>query len=388
MKRNLVLALTLLCAGLFLYGQEIGQQTGPQFESPVVAKDLTVTFKVHSANAQTVALWGSWMNYGESAELTKGAEDVWSLTVGPLEPTMYHYNLFIDGVSVIDPKNAHALRDGVRYASLLMVPGEGSKLFEINEVPHGTLSKVWYESPTLELYRRMYVYTPPGYADSNEKYPVLYLLHGGGGDEDAWTALGRANDILDNLIARGAAKPMIIVMTNGNAFQTSSLRTAPNAPEITRETYMQYAGRFENSLVKDVIPYMDAHYRVKTGKENRAVAGLSMGGMHTITASTEFPTTFGYIGVFSSGIFQPDESLEAKFKALKADGIQKYWVACGKDDFVMESNKRLLEMLDKTGIEHTYYESGGGHTWANWRAYLSMFAPCCSNDLRESPDLP
>lgn len=355
--------------------QEMGQQGGPKYTSPVIEPDNKVTFKVHSANAQSVTLNGSWMGWGQTVPLMKGAEDVWSVTVGPLDPTMYHYNFFIDGVSAIDPKNAHALRDGVRYASLLMVPGEGSKLFEVADVPHGTISQVWYNSPALKLNRRMYVYTPPGYDASKDKYPVLYLLHGGGGDEDAWTALGRANYILDNLIAQGKAKPMIIVMTNGNAFQTSSLRTAPNTPEITRETFMKYAGLFETSLVKDVIPYIEKNYRVKATKDSRAIAGLSMGGMQTITASIEYPDVFGYIGVFSSGIFQPSPDQEAKFVALKKAGFKKYWVACGKDDFVMESNKRLLDMLKKTDIKHEYFENEGGHTWANWRTYLSMFAP-------------
>ena len=315
------------------------------------------------------------MGWGETTELKKGENDVWSVTVGPLESNMYHYTFVTDGVEGIDPKNPHALRDGVRYASLLMVPGEGSRSYEINDVPHGTLSQVWYDSPSLKLNRRMYVYTPPGYETSIEKYPVLYLLHGGGGDEDAWTSLGRANYILDNLIEQGKAKPMIIVMTNGNAFQISSLRTAPNAPEITRETFMKYAGLFEASLVKDVIPYIEKNYRVKSNKESRAIAGLSMGGMHTITATTEYPGTFGYIGVFSSGIFTPNPDQEGKFTAMKKAGITKYWVACGKDDFLMESNKRLLDMLTKTGINHEYFESAGGHTWANWRSYLSMFTP-------------
>jgi enterochelin esterase-like enzyme len=372
---------TILCilavafTGNPVRAQEIGQQQGPQFVSPEIATDHTVTFKVHSPTAQTVAINGSWMDYGETAELTKGAEDVWSITVGPLEASMYHYNFFIDGVSAIDPKNAHALRDGVRYASMLIVPGKTSEIFEVNEVPHGTLSKIWYDSPSLNLNRRMYVYTPPGYEISTEKYPVFYLLHGGGGDEDAWTALGRANYILDNLIAEGKAKPMIIVMTNGNAFQLSSLRTAPDAPEITMETYRQYSGLFEKSLVQDVIPFVEKNYRAKAGKENRAIAGLSMGGGHTITATTEYPGVFGYIGVFSSGIFDPDADLEGKFMELKKSGINKYWVGCGKDDFVMESNKRLLNLLEKCDIEYEYYESAGGHTWANWRNYLSVFAP-------------
>ncbi len=355
--------------------QEIGQQRGLQFKSPVVEADNKVTFKVHSPNAQSVTLNGSWMSFGKTLALVKGADSVWTVTTDVLEPSMYHYNFFIDGVSAIDPKNPLALRDGVRYASMLMVPGEGSKLFEVNDVAHGSLSLVWYNSPTLSLTRRMYVYTPPGYENSKDKYPVLYLLHGAGGDEDAWTALGRANYILDNLIAQGKAKPMIVVMTNGNPFQISSLRTAPNAPEMTRESFSKYAGLFERSLVNDVVPYIEKNYRVKAGKESRAIAGLSMGGMHTITASIEHPDKFGYIGVFSSGIFMPQPTDEAKFASLKKAGVIKYWVACGKDDFVMASNKKLLEMLDKTGIKYEYFENAGGHTWANWRTYLSMFTP-------------
>lgn len=371
-------SLVILVIALFTSvtsAQEISRQRGPQFTSPEIGDDNRVTFKAHSQNANSILLYGSWMDYGETAELKKGAEDIWSITVGPLEPSMYHYNFIVDGVSAIDPKNGHALRDGSRYASMLIVPGEGSEIFEVNEVPHGSLAKVWYNSPSLELYRRMYVYTPPGYESSKKKYPVFYLFHGGGGDEDAWTSLGRANYILDNLIARKKAKPMIIVMTNGNALQTSSLRTKPGTPEITREDYQKMRGKFEKSLVEDVIPFIEKKYRVKASKENRAIAGLSMGGGHTITATTEYPDVFGYIGVFSSGIFQPDSNTESRFLALKKSGYNKYWVACGKDDFVMESNKRLLETLKKLEMEHEYYESTGGHSWANWRNYLSKFAP-------------
>ena len=379
MKRRIFKAipvvLALALSGNVVRAQEINRQQGPRFESPEIAADLTVTFNVHSPTAQTITMNGSWMGYTETVELKKGAEDVWSVTVGPLEPNMYHYNFFIDGVSAIDPRNAHALRDGVRYASMLIVPGEASDIFEINDVPHGTLSKIWYDSPSLDLNRRMYVYTPPGYESSSEKYPVFYLLHGGGGDEDAWTSLGRANWILDNLIAAGKAKPMIIVIPNGNAFQTSSLMTSPDAPELTRENYRQYSGLFEKSLVKDIIPFIEKNYRVKAGKENRAIAGLSMGGGHTVTATTEYPDVFGYIGVFSAGLFDANADMDAKFTALKNSGINKYWVGVGKDDFVMESTKRLLDVLDKTGIKYEYHESAGGHTWANWRDYLSIFAP-------------
>jgi len=168
---------------------------------------------------------------------------------------------------------------------------------------------------------------------------------------------------------------MIIVMTNGNAFQTSSLMTSPDAPEMTRENYRQYSGLFEKSLVMDVIPFIEKNYRVKASKENRAIAGLSMGGGHTVTATTEYPDVFGYIGVFSAGLFDANAEMSDKFMALKNSGINKYWVGVGKDDFVMESTKRLLDVLEKTGIEYEYHESAGGHTWANWRDYLFIFAP-------------
>jgi len=373
-----IAALLLMGTAINLQAQEISAMQAPKVVSPEIADNRSVTFRVLSESASSITVNGSWMGFGHTLPLTKGEQGVWSITIDPLESSMYHYNFFIDGVAAIDPTNSHALRDGIRYASLLMVPGEGSKLFEINDVPHGNLSQVWYNSPSLGIYRRMYVYTPPDYDSGNGTYPVLYLLHGGGGDEDAWTALGRANYILDNLIAQGKSKPMIIVMTNGNAWQTSTLMTVPGLPPITRESYSKFQGQFEKSLVEDVVPYIEKNYRVKAEKNSRAIAGLSMGGGHTITASITYPGTFGYIGVFSSGIFnqnEDQETLEKKFVALKESGVSKYWVACGVDDFVMDSNKRLLNVLDKTGLEHEYFENEGGHTWANWRTYLSMFAP-------------
>ena len=373
------LAAFLLLGNAFnLKAQEISAMQAPQVVSPEVGPDNAVTFRVLSETANSVIINGSWMGFGKTLPLTKGEQGVWSITIEPLASSMYHYNFFVDGVAAIDPTNPHALRDGTRYASLLMVPGEGAELFQMNDTPHGNMSQVWYDSPSLDAYRRMYVYTPPGYESGQESYPVLYLLHGGGGDEDAWTSLGRANLILDNLIVQGKAKPMIIVMTNGNAWQTSTLRQKPGLPPITRESYVQFQGQFEKSLVEDVIPFIEKHYRVKANKDSRAIAGLSMGGGHTITASITYPGTFGYIGVFSSGIFNQNENMdemEKKFLALKASGVSKYWVACGVEDFVMESNKRLLDVLKKTNFEHEYYENEGGHTWANWREYLSLFAP-------------
>lgn len=367
-----------LGVGIETQAQEISAMQAPQVVSPEVNVDKSVTFRVLSEKATEVTLNGSWMGFRETLPLTKGDLGVWSVTTKPLPSSMYHYNFYIDGVAAIDPTNSQAMRDGTRYASLLIVPGDGAEVFQLNDTPHGDISQIWYDSPTLGIDRRMYVYTPPGYDSGKDSYPVLYLLHGAGGDEDAWSSLGRANLILDNLIASGDSKPMIVVMTNGNAWQTSTLRNVPGKSAPTRETFSQFQGKFEESLVKDVIPYIEKNFRVKADKDHRALAGLSMGGAHTITASITYPDTFGYIGVFSSGIFDANADmaeLEKKFTALKATGVKKYWVACGKDDFVMESNKRLLSILENTGFEHEYFENEGGHSWANWRTYLTKFAP-------------
>ncbi len=365
--------------------QEISRQQGPQFESPVIAKNNTVTFSVYSPAASSAIVSGSWVG-GQSIELTKNAEGLWTATVGPLEPSMYHYNVILDGVSILDPKNPKAMRDGSRYASTLIIPGEGSENFDVNDVPHGTLAKVWYDSPTLKLNRRMYVYTPPGYEDSKEKYPVLYLLHGGGGDEDAWTSLGRANYILDNLIAAGKARPMIVVMTNGNPGQKAALteksskETLNNGPAVGMGS-----GMFEVSLVKDVIPYVEKHYRTLTDPKNRAVTGLSMGGLQTQRIALANPTLFAYFGVMSVGLLEGDmfgldtdtyhKEYEDNIEKLKNGGYKVYRIYCGKDDFLYKSVEHLRETLDGYGFQYKYIETDGGHTWANWRTYLSDFAP-------------
>lgn len=357
--------------------------SGQMGRNPVVSPEISdgneVTFRLYAPKAGEVTMYGEWLTgYTERTSLVKNDTGLWSITVGPLAPEVYGYSFQVDGLAVLDPSNPLVRRDGQRNASLVLVPGKESKFYASNEVPHGTLSKVWYHSASIAKDRRMYVYTPPGYFHGTEDYPVLYLLHGGGGDEDAWTTMGRAPYILDNLIAAGKAKAMLVVMTNGNAWQTAGPGDAPDAadaPAFTRADYEKYRGKFEESLVKDVIPFIEKNYRVKASKDMRAIAGLSMGGGHTITATTNYPDVFGYIGVFSSGIFQAYENLDAKMLALKNSGVKKYWVACGEDDFVMESNKKLLVALDKCGMEYEYFENTGGHSWKNWRIYLSMFSP-------------
>jgi len=357
--------------------------------SPEIKPDKAVTFRLFAPNATEVTISGEWMSgFGASAPLIKNDTGLWTMTVGPLNPELYGYTFSVDGVRTIDPNNVQVRRDGTRYESFLIVPGKESELYISGDVRHGNLTKTWYKSGVLGLTRRLYVYTPAGYETGKGKYPVFYLLHGAGGDEDAWTTMGRAVQILDNLIAAGNAKPMIVVMTNGNAGQSASQNDLPptSAPgQQPMADYMKYAGKFEESLVSDVIPFIEKNYRTYTDKDHRAIAGLSMGGAHTQTITNNNPDLFDYIGVFSMGIMnfgvpaqdvaKIEKERDAKIELLKKSGYKVYWVGCGKDDFLYGSVTGLRGFLDKHNFKYTYRESTGGHTWANWRIYLSEFAP-------------
>jgi enterochelin esterase-like enzyme len=357
--------------------------------SPEVLPDNEVIFRVYSKDASTVSVSGEWQSgFNSSQDLIRNDTGLFSLTLGPLEPELYGYTFVVDGVRTIDANNVLERRDGVNYQSFFITPGDASDLYIERDVPHGTILKMWYNSEVLKMYRRLYVYTPPGYEEGTQKYPVLYLLHGAGGDEDAWTNMGREAQILDNLIFKGRTKPMIVVMTNGNANQAGALNEVPLPEQEEGQgmaAYTRYAGKFEEHLVKDVIPFIEKNFRTLTGMNNRAIAGLSMGGAQTQTITNDNPGMFGYIGVFSMGIMNfgrqntdaeklADERI-AKLEVLKNSGYKLYWIAVGKDDFVYKSVVDLREILDNIGFKYVYRESSGGHTWANWRIYLSEFAP-------------
>jgi enterochelin esterase-like enzyme len=358
--------------------------------SPEILPDSKVTFRVYAKDAQKITVSGEWQaGNGAVEQLVKNDTGLFSITVGPLKPELYAYTFTVDGVRTIDQNNVQVRRDGSNYQSFFLIPGPESDLyFNKNDVAHGTVTKVWYKSDVLGFQRRVYVYTPAGYEGGTLKYPVFYLLHGAGGDEDAWTNMGRAAQIMDNLIAQGKAKPMIVVMTNGNANQAGAQNEVSpilSTGEQGMASYQRYAGKFEEHLVKDVVPFIEKNYRTLTGKDNRAIAGLSMGGGHTQTITNNNPGMFSYIGVYSMGIMnmgpqsQDAAKLEqeriTKLTALKNSGYKLYWIGCGKDDFVYKSVVTLRETLDKIGLKYTYRESTGGHTWANWRIYLSEFAP-------------
>jgi len=385
-----------LLVTLSTYSQETSKKPvnqpapGPAFRMPFALKsaeilpDNSVTFRLLSKDASSVEVSGDWMpGFGTSVPMVKNDTNLWTLTVGPLKPELYSYTFLIDGIRVIDPNNPLVKRDGTRNESMLLIPGEESDLYMVKNIPHGTLSKIWYESPTLKLNRRMYVYTPAGYEDSQTRYPVFYLLHGGGGDEDAWTTLGRTCQIMDNLISQGKAKPMIVVMPNGNPGQAAAFTDAFVNPSVSAP-YDMGLGLFEESMVKDIIPYVESHYRVVADRDHRALAGLSMGGMQTLTLTGNYPYMFGYIGVMSMGLVDvttmglkpdPDPDQDIKLETLKNSGYILYWIGVGKDDFLYKSVQSLRTALDKHGLKYTYRESTGGHSWANWRIYLSEFAP-------------
>lgn len=363
-------------------------QRGPRIVSPEIHPDNTVTFRLIAPKATRVTISGEWMpGFGQSEELVKNDTGLWSITVGPLQPEFYGYTFNVDGVQVLDPVNALIKRDGTRNASVLLVPGKESELYAVQNVPHGTLSKIWYDAPTLNMTRRMYVYTPPEYEKSEENYPVFYLFHGAGGDEDAWTTLGLAPRILDNLIAQGKAKPMIVVMTNGNPFTAAAPGEAPVLPPSDEQPAAgpgsMGSGLFEKSLVNDVVPFIEKKYRVIANKDNRAIAGLSMGGLQTQNITNNNPEMFSYIGIMSMGLMDrrafgmndEDQDIGEQLEGLKKSGVKLYWIGCGKEDFLFASVQTLLDTLDKHDFPYTYRESTGGHTWANWRIYLSELAP-------------
>ncbi len=359
--------------------------------SPEILPDNKVTFRVYSKEAEKVTVSGEWQaGFGASEALIKNDTGMFSLTVGPLAPELYGYTFTVDGVNMIDPDNVQVRRDGERYQSYFIILGQGSDLYvQKNGVPHGTILKTWYRSDVLGMDRRVYIYTPPGYEGGTEKYPVFYLLHGAGGDEDAWTNMGREAQIMDNLIAQGKAKPMIVVMPNGNANQAGAQNEVPPLPGQGIQdmaSYQRLAGKFEAHLVKDLVPFVEKNFRTKPGIDNRAIAGLSMGGANTQTITNDNPGMFGYIGVFSMGIMnfrqldaettaKLDKERDAKIEALKSSGYKLYWIGVGKDDFVYQSVVTLRKTLDKHNFKYVYHESAGGHTWANWRNYLSEFAP-------------
>ena len=343
--------------------------------SPEINDDNSVTIRLYAPNAKCVKLVGDCV--AGDTTMTRRDDGVWEYTSEPLASELYCYWFNVDGIDhVNDPMNSYVMRDVGSQMNYFIIPGERGDLYAAQNVPHGTMAKVWAEvSDGRE--RRMTIYTPAGYEEGKGRYPVLYLLHGMGGDEDAWAATGRVAEIMDNLIAAGKAKPMIIVMTNGC---TQHVAAPGYSHEGMWRPYMSGSmdGSFE-AMFPSIVEWVDDHYRTKAKKPYRAIAGLSMGGFHSMQISKEYPTMFDYVGLFSAAIFRGKEGietyadLEAKLDRQFTEGMKLYWIGIGKDDFLYEENVRYRALLDGEGHPYTYRESDGGHIWRNWRIYLSEF---------------
>lgn len=372
MKRILLIIASILMVGT-MSAQELRNFSSngrKQIVSPEIA-DGNVTFRLAANYATVVNLSASWLQ--EPMAMTKGEAGVWEVTLPLPYAEIHTYNFVVDGVAVNDPQNYMVQRDGTRYLNMLLVEGERSANYK--EAEHrGTVQYVWYDSPLLGINRRVTVYTPYGYEkNTKQKYPVLYLLHGAGGDEEAWTSMGRAAQILDNLIEKGEAVPMIVVMPNGNPNQQAACTMGlPNSQMNFRDPKL--ANAYVKSLCTEIVPFIESHFRAIPKPASRAIAGLSMGGGHTMTASQLYPSMFDYICPLSMGSNPNEEQLE-QLRNLKKDGYKLYWLACGSADFLFDRAKAFDQALTDQGLEHTFFVSDNGHVWANWRLYLNNFAP-------------
>ncbi len=355
-----------------------------------------MVFRIYAPKASEVTVTGDWVAQGRGAggPLQKDAQGVWSITVGPLVADFYSYSFTVDGVRTLDPRNPQIKQGANSVDNMFEVPGPENAFQDNRRIPHGDVSKVWYYSEPLGQMRRMHVYTPPGYGTASARYPVLYLLHGGGDEDSAWSTIGRAGFILDNLIAEGKAKPMIVVMPNGgvslpgvSAALAPEDRDKPEALAARMAALSKEQDAFVQDLVATIIPHVEKNFRVLASRENRAIAGLSMGGARTLRVAPSRLDLFSYIGVFSMGLQKgPTQGVADDFEERNARFLKDpqetnklvklFWIGVGDNDrTVLNGPKLLSETLTRYGIKHVYHETEGGHTWINWRRYLNEFAP-------------
>jgi enterochelin esterase-like enzyme len=349
--------------------------------SPRVEADRRVTFRVRAPEAVNVALMS---DFQDETPLAKGDDGMWSLTVGPLSPDIYYYNFVVDGVRTFDPGNSEA-KIGY-YASTLMsilhVRGAEPEFYDVQDVPHGELRTLLYKSKSNGVIRELTVYLPPGYDDRpDQQYPVLYLLHGNANDHNSWQRYGRANEILDNLLAEGAIEPFVVVMPLGYGGAAINGDGVGVGGPARRPGRGAQAGPdlYEQDLLRDVIPLVDAKYRTIADRRSRAIVGFSMGGGQAARIGLGNLDTFSRVGVMSAGMgggldAEPLKSLAADVAAAN-EQIALLWIGCGRDDFAFAGATELSKALDELKIEHTFHQSDGGHHWRVWRRYLRDLSP-------------
>ncbi|MDA1276673.1 MAG: alpha/beta hydrolase-fold protein [Verrucomicrobia bacterium] len=327
--------------------------------SPEIQSDHKVTFRVQAPKAGEVTVSGQW---GATVKMTRGENDVWEATVGPVEPGVYEYSFSLDGFRMIDPGNSAIKPMRQPRTSILHIPGEPPLIHDFQSVPHGGIHEHTYASKSLGRLREMVVYTPPGYDQHPDtRYPTLYLQHGSGDNQATWVVHGKAHWIFDNLIAQGRARPMVVVMMDGHASIGGGQGNTP---------------AFESDLIEDVMPFIEANYRVKADRENRGIVGLSMGGGQSLTIGLSHLDRFAWVGGFSSSVPASNAVAatmnhpEAANRALKL-----LWIGCGKDDFLLSRNEAFIASLKEKGIRHDWHLTEGNHSWPIWRGYLAEFTP-------------
>lgn len=385
MKKFIVFVALFFPLSISTAQQNVGFRAN-KVEPLIIHSDNSVTFNVEAPKAQTVFIKGDWEANDGNGEMTKGEDGVWTYTTPPLPSEMYTYRVNIDGVFNIAPNYPFTCRDVGSLFSMFYINGGNGDYYQVRDVPHGSVTSTWYHSDLLGAERRVTVYTPPFYEKNVQSYPVLYLLHGSGGDENAWLELGRTARIMDNLIAEGKIQPMIVVIPNGNP--TKQAAPGETSENLTYKPAMSntFSGYKDGSYEKafpEIIHFIDNRYRTLADKHHRAIAGLSMGGFHTLYISLNYPEYFDYIGLFSAGLspngVDPNSpmytSLEDKLSHLRQVGYKLFWIGIGNSDFLYDANTKFRQQMDEQGLEYKYVETTRGHIWANWRAYLLQFSP-------------
>jgi len=342
---------------------------GDTLKSIRISANKKVTFSIYAPKASEVTISGDFQQTYGALKLQKDQVGIWSVTTDPIAPDLYTYDFSVDGLKVVDPKNIQLKEGAGGYSNLLEVPGKEADYLAVKNVPHGNIEKVWFQAESLGKTSRVHIYTPPGYEKIKDKLPVLYLQHGGGDDDASWATAGRANFILDNLLAEGKIKPMIVVMPFGNPGGGFF-----SGVGVDGDPYYNY-------FFKDLVPYIESHYNVGTSRENRAYAGLSMGGLQALNMALFYPEKFAYILPLSTGFF-PDnlKNLEEKYLAnLKNPEINKlklFWMAMGGEkDIAFKNGENTRAIFDKFGIKYQTNSYPAGHTFITWRHNLAEFAP-------------
>lgn len=384
MRKVVYCMFTLLLLSMGAKAQQNVDAEVSKVVSPVINKNNSVTFLLDAPHAQKVHVIGDWCEDASGKMMEKDKSGIWTFTTDVLPSEMYTYRYVVDDVVIIDPSNPFVCRDVGNLFSKFYINGGVADYYQVHDVPHGTVSELWYHSDSLGMNRRLQVYTPPYYQKTDRKYPVLYLLHGSGGDENAWVELGHVARIMDNLIAEGKVKPMIVVMPNGNPGK----QAAPGETDENltyRPVMSNYLPGFKKGMYEiafpEIVNFVDASYKTIPDKAHRAIAGLSMGGFHALTISANYPDLFDYIGLFSAGFPDSESSIQAyshldeKIRKQCESGCKLYWVGCGKDDIfkLYPKSEDFVRKLKSNGCNAVFHGSDKGHVWSNWRQYLLVF---------------